>query len=73
MFGRLELSGYPAWLMWLLAHIYFLINFRNRLAVMIDWALVVLDLQPRRANHPQGPFVGSFHSHAAPRTPLASP
>jgi hypothetical protein len=24
--------------MWLLAHIYFLIDFRNRLVVMIDWA-----------------------------------
>ena len=36
--GRLHLSGYPAWLTWLLAHIYFLINFRNRLVVMIDWA-----------------------------------
>jgi NADH dehydrogenase len=33
-----RLSGYPAWLMWLLAHIYFLINFRNRLIVMIDCA-----------------------------------
>jgi NADH dehydrogenase len=38
MIGRLHLSGYPAWLMWLVAHIYFLINFRNRLAVLIDWA-----------------------------------
>jgi NADH dehydrogenase len=38
MFGRLHLSGYPAWLTWLVAHIYFLINFRNRLAVLIDWA-----------------------------------
>jgi NADH dehydrogenase len=38
IFGRLKLSGYPAWLMWLLAHIYFLINFRNRLMVMLDWA-----------------------------------
>lgn len=38
MIGKLHLSGYPAWLMWLLAHIYFLINFRNRVAVMIDWA-----------------------------------
>jgi len=38
MMGRLRLSGYPAWLMWLAAHIYFLINFRNRLMVMIDWA-----------------------------------
>lgn len=36
--GRVRLSGYPAWLMWLLAHIFFLISFRNRLVVMIDWA-----------------------------------
>jgi NADH dehydrogenase len=36
--GKLKLSGYLAWLTWLLAHIYFLINFRNRLVVMIDWA-----------------------------------
>jgi NADH:ubiquinone reductase (H+-translocating) len=35
--GRLRLSGFPAWLVWLVAHIYFLINFRNRLVVMIDW------------------------------------
>jgi len=38
MMGRLRFSGYPAWLLWLVAHIYFLINFRNRLTVMIDWA-----------------------------------
>jgi NADH dehydrogenase len=38
MLGRLHLSGFPAWLTWLVAHIYFLINFRNRLAVLIDWA-----------------------------------
>src|SRR5690606_33360122 len=38
MIGKLHFSGYPAWLLWLLAHIYFLINFRNRLTVMIDWA-----------------------------------
>ena len=37
-FGKFKLSGYPAWVAWLVAHIYFLINFRNRLMVMIDWA-----------------------------------
>ena len=36
--GKLKLSGYLAWITWLVAHIYFLINFRNRIAVMIDWA-----------------------------------
>jgi NADH dehydrogenase len=37
-FGWLRLSGFLAWFVWLWAHIYFLINFRNRIVVMIDWA-----------------------------------
>jgi NADH dehydrogenase len=36
--GALRFSGYFAWLFWLFAHIYFLIGFRNRLVVLIDWA-----------------------------------
>jgi NADH:quinone reductase (non-electrogenic) len=38
LLGRVKLSGYPAWVMWLTAHIFFLIGFRNRLMVLIDWA-----------------------------------
>ena len=38
LLGRMKLSGYPAWVMWLTAHIFFLIGFRNRLVVLIDWA-----------------------------------
>jgi NADH:ubiquinone reductase (H+-translocating) len=33
----LKVSGLPAWLLWSLAHIYFLIGFRNRLAVAMNW------------------------------------
>jgi NADH dehydrogenase len=36
--GKFELSGHLAWLAWLLIHILFLIGFRNRLLVMIQWA-----------------------------------
>ncbi len=36
--GRLRLAGVWAWLFWLFAHVYFLIGYRNRLVVMIDWA-----------------------------------
>ena len=36
--GALRFSGYFAWLFWLFAHIWFLIGFRNRLVVMLDWA-----------------------------------
>jgi len=38
LFGKVWLSGFPAWLAWLLIHIYFLIGFRNRLLVMFQWA-----------------------------------
>lgn len=34
----IRFSGRLAWLFWLFAHIYFLIGFRNRLVVLIDWA-----------------------------------
>jgi NADH dehydrogenase len=37
-FGRVRLSGFIAWWVWLWAHIYFLINFRNRIVVLVDWA-----------------------------------
>jgi NADH dehydrogenase len=36
--GRLRFSGILAWWFWLLAHVYFLIGFRNRIVVLIDWA-----------------------------------
>ncbi len=36
--GRWRLSGYVAWVAWLAVHIWFLIGFRNRLVVMVEWA-----------------------------------
>jgi NADH dehydrogenase len=36
--GNIHISGYFAWLSWLFVHLLFLIGFRNRLFVMIDWA-----------------------------------
>jgi NADH dehydrogenase len=36
--GALRFAGLGAWLFWLFAHIYFLIGFRSRLIVMVEWA-----------------------------------
>ena len=36
--GRITLTGRIAWLAWLLIHVYQLIGFRNRLAVLFNWA-----------------------------------
>lgn len=37
-FGRLRFSGPLAWFAWLTVHIFFLIGFRTRIVVLIDWA-----------------------------------
>ncbi|MFL6300909.1 MAG: NAD(P)/FAD-dependent oxidoreductase [Terriglobales bacterium] len=36
--GRIHLSGLIAWIAWLTVHIFFLIGFRNRVLVFIQWA-----------------------------------
>jgi NADH dehydrogenase len=36
--GRFEFDGFFAWLIWLVVHIYFLVGFKNRLFVVIQWA-----------------------------------
>lgn len=38
----IHLSGLPAWLAWLFVHIVFLVGFRNRLLVLIQWAWAYL-------------------------------
>ena len=45
MIGRLRLSGFVAWLAWLFIHVFFLIGFRNRVAVMTQWAWSYLTWQ----------------------------
>jgi NADH dehydrogenase len=39
-----HLSGFPAWIVWLTVHIFFLIGFRNRLSVFRQWAYTYLTL-----------------------------
>lgn len=36
--GRLQLTGLPGWGAWLTVHIYYLIGFRNRTVVLVNWA-----------------------------------
>jgi NADH:quinone reductase (non-electrogenic) len=40
--GKLRVSGLLAWLMWLFVHIFFLIGFRNRFLVIVEWAWTYL-------------------------------
>ena len=43
--GKARFSGRPAWLFWLLLHIMYLVGFRNRVSVLIQWAYAYFTYQ----------------------------
>jgi NADH:ubiquinone reductase (H+-translocating) len=43
--GWLRLAGFPAWLLWIFIHIVWLIGFRNRIVVLLQWAGAYLTYQ----------------------------
>jgi NADH dehydrogenase len=43
--GGLHLSGFVAWMTWLFVHIFFLIGFRNKLVVLVDWLYQLVTFQ----------------------------
>jgi NADH dehydrogenase len=74
--GRLKFTGYVAWLLWLFVHILFLIGFRNRLIVMIQWAwsYITFDRGARLITAPlKEPLVGVEPSEATSRCEAAAP
>ncbi len=44
-FGFVQVSGFLGWMMWLFVHIVFLVGFRNRLSVLLQWAAAYLTHQ----------------------------
>lgn len=66
---RVHLTGLTAWLAWLVVHIYFLIGFRNRLLVLIEWAWSYLSNE-RGARLITDPVGGQLPSETSPCPPL---
>jgi NADH dehydrogenase len=44
-FGRVTFTGRPAWFLWLFVHIMYLVGFRNRIVVFIEWAYAYFTYQ----------------------------
>jgi NADH dehydrogenase len=66
--GKIHLSGFIAWLAWLLIHVFFLIGFRNRFFVMGEWAWIYLTYE-RGARLITGP-VHDLLDHPEPVEPV---
>jgi len=43
--GRIKLGGFWAWIIWLFVHIYYLIGFKNKFVVLLQWAYSYLTYQ----------------------------
>jgi NADH dehydrogenase len=76
--GRLRMSGFFAWVAWLLVHIVYLIGFKNRASVLLDWAWSYFTYQ-RGARlitggrlH-AGPAEAPLEPSARDRVPVAAP
>jgi NADH dehydrogenase len=45
VFGSLQLAGFGAWLLWLFVHILYLVGFRNRAIVLVQWGYAYFTFQ----------------------------
>ena len=70
-FGKIRLSGFPAWVLWSVAHIYFLIGFRSRFVVALNWAWSYITFQ-RGSRLITGLYARLEDMRQAPRTELRS-
>jgi NADH dehydrogenase len=43
--GRIQVAGLLAWLLWLFVHIMYLVGFRNRLSVLLEWGYAYFTFQ----------------------------
>ena len=65
----IKLKGFPAWLSWLVLHLFMLAGFRNRISVFVNWAWNYLtwDRGPRLILEPDVPGTGDL-DRAGPTT-----
>lgn len=76
---QVRFSGFAAWLFWLFVHVYFLIGFRNRMVVMMDWAWAYFTSQRHarvfpdpHALEPHKVLVSVADARATPAAPAAA-
>jgi len=76
-FGWMKLKGLPAWWMWSLAHIYFLIDTKNRLFVALSWLWILLSGQrsarliTQGGDYVRAPRTAKAETAPAPQGPLS--
>jgi NADH dehydrogenase len=68
--GPLRLSGLPAWLLWLGVHLVYLIGFKNRVTVLLHWAVTFLGRARSERSAPRAHLVAPPGDAQASSSPL---
>jgi NADH:ubiquinone reductase (H+-translocating) len=63
--GRLQLSGFVAWLMWLVVHLAFLTGFKNRLSAVSNWTVAFVGRGRRQRTITKQQALGPAEVHRA--------
>jgi hypothetical protein len=74
--GGLQLWGLPAWAMWLLVHLLYLVGFQNRVLVLMRWSFSFVTRGPGGAGHHRPVITGAeevVHNDLTRRQPAARP
>ena len=71
-FGGFTFAGYPAWFLWLFIHILYLVGFRNRLSVLIQWSYAYFTFQRgvrliTATENVAAPVIGKLQEAKSPR------
>jgi NADH dehydrogenase len=71
----LKLKGFIAWLSWLFLHLVYLLGFRNRVSVLLNWSWNYLtwDRGPRLILAPEAPPPRQLPGSATDRTGTSAP
>jgi NADH dehydrogenase len=57
--GPLRVSGFVAWVLWLVVHLFYLVGFKNRLTVLIHWAVTFVSGGRSERTAPTPPLPGA--------------
>ncbi|MDT4934447.1 MAG: hypothetical protein QOK11_2339 [Pseudonocardiales bacterium] len=68
--GPLRVSGLPAWLLWLGVHLVYLIGFKNRLTVLLHWAVTFVGRGRSERTAPRARLVAPPPDAQASRSPV---
>jgi NADH dehydrogenase len=70
--GRVRVTGFAGWLMWLVVHLAFMTGFKNRVAAVLSWAVAFLGRDRRQRTITEQQVYARTRALEQPEAPAAA-